>query len=112
MSLSGIKCLDVTHQIAGPWTTELLADLGAEVIKIENPMGGDTSRHYPFFGSAVFATENRGKKSVTLNLKSERGREIATKLALQSIFLSRTLLPDFWIILDLVIAISKRSTRV
>jgi len=84
MSLRGIKCLDVTHQIAGPWTTELLADLGAEVIKIENPIGGDTSRNYPFFGSAVFATENRGKKSVTLNLKSEKGKEIVTKLTQQS----------------------------
>ncbi|MFI5421167.1 MAG: CaiB/BaiF CoA transferase family protein [Nitrososphaerales archaeon] len=82
--LSGIKCLDVTHQIAGPWTTRLLADLGVEVIKIENPTGGDTSRHYPFFGSAVFATENRGKKSVTLNLKSKAGKEIATRLAQRS----------------------------
>ncbi len=84
MSLNGIKCLDVTHQIAGPWATELLASLGAEVIKIENPEGGDTSRTYPFFGSAVFVTENRNKKSVTLNLKTERGKEILLKLAGES----------------------------
>ena len=84
MSLNGIKCLDVTHQIAGPWATETLASLGAEVIKIENPEGGDTSRTYPFFGSAVFVTENRNKKSVTLNLKTERGKEILLKLAGES----------------------------
>jgi len=84
MSLRGLKCLDVTHQIAGPWATELLASLGAEVTKIENPEGGDTSRSYPFFGSAVFVTENRNKKSVTLNLKTERGKEIALKLVGES----------------------------
>ncbi|MFI5450520.1 MAG: CaiB/BaiF CoA transferase family protein [Candidatus Bathyarchaeia archaeon] len=93
MSLSGVKCLDVTHQIAGPWTSELLSDLGAEVIKIENPKGGDTSRSYPFFGNSVFATENRGKKSVTINLKSDRGREIFTKLARQSDILVENFAP-------------------
>jgi len=81
LSLRGIKVLDVTHQIAGPWSTALLSDLGAEVIKVENPKGGDPARKYPFFGSSVFVTENRNKKSITLNLKSERGREIALKLA-------------------------------
>ncbi|HZW58005.1 MAG TPA: CaiB/BaiF CoA-transferase family protein [Nitrososphaerales archaeon] len=82
MSLNGIKVLDITHQIAGPWSTELLIDLGAQVTKIENPTsGGDPARKYPYFGSAVFVSENRGKRSVTLNLKSEKGREIALKLA-------------------------------
>ena len=85
LSLSGIKVLDITHQIAGPWSTELLADLGAEVTKVENPTsGGDPARKYPYFGSAVFVSENRGKQSITLNLKSEKGREVALKLAASS----------------------------
>ena len=80
MSLRGIRVLDVTHQIAGPWSTELLADLGADVIKVENPNGGDPARKYPYFGPAVFVTENRNKKSITLNLKSQKGRAIALEL--------------------------------
>lgn len=81
--LSGIKVLDMTRVLAGPYTTMLLADLGAEVLKIEMPGVGDDSRHFgPFKNgrSLYFVSINRGKSSMTLNLKTERGKEILRRL--------------------------------
>ena len=81
--LSGIKVLDLTRVLAGPYATMLLGDLGAEVIKIEQPGTGDESRNFgPFKNgfSLYFMSVNRGKRSVTLNLKSERGRAIFKQL--------------------------------
>ncbi len=78
-ALSDLLVLDLTRVLAGPYATMLLADMGAEVIKIEEPIKGDDSRHYgPFVGeeSAYFMSLNRDKKSMTLNLKSEQGKEI------------------------------------
>jgi crotonobetainyl-CoA:carnitine CoA-transferase CaiB-like acyl-CoA transferase len=82
--LQGIRVLDLTHYIAGPYCTKLLADYGAEVIKVERPDGGDPARRIgPFLGddpdlekSGLFLHLNTNKKSVTVNLKSEAGREI------------------------------------
>jgi CoA:oxalate CoA-transferase len=77
--LEGVRVLDLSRVMSGPFCTAMLADLGAEVIKIEMPGGGDDSRHFgPFKDgeSAYFMLLNRGKKSMTLDLKSERGREI------------------------------------
>jgi CoA:oxalate CoA-transferase len=77
--LDGVRVLDLSRVMSGPFCTAMLADLGAEVIKIEMPGGGDDSRHFgPFMDdeSAYFMLLNRGKKSMTLDLKSERGREI------------------------------------
>lgn len=77
--LDGVRVLDLSRVMSGPFCTAMLADLGAEVIKIEMPGGGDDSRHFgPFVDgeSAYFMLLNRGKKSMTLDLKSERGREI------------------------------------
>lgn len=78
--LSGIRVLDLTRLLPGPWSTMLLADLGAEVIKIEHPDGGDGSRHgTPRYGrgdsseSVYFCNVNRNKRSVTLDLKSKAG---------------------------------------
>lgn len=74
--LDGLKVLDLTRVLAGPYATMLLSDLGAEVIKIEQPEIGDESRGFgPFRNgfSLYFMSVNRGKRSVTLNLKSERG---------------------------------------
>ena len=81
--LSGIKVLDLTRVLAGPYATMLLGDLGAEVIKIEQPGTGDESRNFgPFKNgfSLYFMSVNRGKRSITLNLKSERGRAIFKQL--------------------------------
>jgi CoA:oxalate CoA-transferase len=82
--LTGIRVLDLSRVMSGPYCTALLADLGAEVIKIETPGSGDDSRHFgPFVGKAsvYFALLNRTKKSVTLNLKDPRARGILGKLA-------------------------------
>ena len=77
--LDGVRVLDLSRVMSGPFCTAMLADLGAEVIKIEMPGGGDDSRHFgPFVDgeSAYFMLLNRGKKSMTLDLKSDSGREI------------------------------------
>ncbi len=71
--LSDIVVIDLTRVLAGPFCTLLLSDLGARVIKVENPEGGDDSRHYgPFINgkSGYFISQNRGKESIALDLKS------------------------------------------
>lgn len=81
--LRGIRVLDLTHVLAGPYATTLLADLGAEVLKIEKPGRGDTTRGTPPFVGEVshyFAAVNWGKRSVALDLKHPEGREIFLKL--------------------------------
>ena len=82
--LHGVKVLDFTQVYAGSFCTLLLADLGAEVIKIERTEGGDTVRndapHTEGGESGTFIILNRGKKGITLNLKSEKGREIVKKM--------------------------------
>ena len=83
-TLSGVTVLDLTRIISGPYGTMLLAFLGAEVIKIEEPLEGDTARrtslYYQDGLSAVFVAGNVGKKSVTLNLKPEKGRALFLRL--------------------------------
>lgn len=84
--LEGVRVLDLTRALAGPYCTMLLADLGAEVLKAERPGHGDDSRGYlPFAGkeSGYFATVNRNKASFTLNLKLPEGQEICRRLATQ-----------------------------
>ena len=81
--LEGIRVLDLTRILAGPYATMILRDLGAEVIKIEQPETGDEARDFgPFKNdfSLYFMSVNRGKKSVTLNLKSPRGKELFLEL--------------------------------
>lgn len=82
--LSGIRVLDLSRILAGPFCTMNLGDMGAEIIKIEQPGKGDDTRSWgpPFAGSeaAYFLGINRNKKSVTLNLKSEEGIKILKKL--------------------------------
>lgn len=78
-ALSDIKVLDLTRVLAGPYATMVLADLGAEIIKIEQPVKGDDSRAYgPYKNgeSAYFMSLNRNKQSLTLNLKAPEGKEI------------------------------------
>ncbi len=81
--LDGIRVLELANYMAGPYCSMLLADMGAEVLKIENPQGGDFSRlSAPFMDgeAAGFMAINRNKKSVALNLKSDRGRELFLEL--------------------------------
>lgn len=81
--LDGIKVLDLTRVLAGPYCTMMLSDLGAEVIKVEIPVTGDDSRAFgPFLHnrSLYFLSINRAKKSVSLNLKSPKGKEILLDL--------------------------------
>ena len=82
-ALSDIKVLDLTRVLAGPYATMVLADHGAEIIKIEQPEKGDDSRAYgPYKNgeSAYFMSLNRNKESITLNLKTPEGKEILKEL--------------------------------
>jgi crotonobetainyl-CoA:carnitine CoA-transferase CaiB-like acyl-CoA transferase len=83
-ALEGVRILDLTQVLGGPFCTSLLADMGAEVIKIENPEKGDPARDQPNITingeSYYFMALNRGKKSITINLKDEKGVEIFNKL--------------------------------
>ncbi|HUC98006.1 MAG TPA: CoA transferase, partial [Candidatus Polarisedimenticolaceae bacterium] len=75
--LEGIRVLELGNFISGPYGAMLLADLGAEVIKVENPQGGDPFRGWDLGGDQPnFWAYNRGKKSVTLNLQTPEGKEI------------------------------------
>ena len=91
-ALSNIRVLDLSRVLAGPWCGQILADLGAEVIKIERPGTGDDTRGWgpPYLKdadgndtseSAYYLCANRGKKSVTLNIATSEGQEIVRKLA-------------------------------
>jgi formyl-CoA transferase len=90
--LVGLKVLDLSRVLAGPWCTQLLADLGAEVIKIERPVVGDDTRHWgpPWFGegekrvAAYFLSCNRGKKSAAIDFSRPDGATLVRKLAEQA----------------------------
>jgi crotonobetainyl-CoA:carnitine CoA-transferase CaiB-like acyl-CoA transferase len=85
-SLAGIRVLDVTQVMAGPYCAMILADLGADVVKIEPPSGDSTRQMPGAIGSdsPSFNAVNRGKRSVVLNLKTREGREIFLRLAAAS----------------------------
>lgn len=86
-ALHDIRVLDLSRVLAGPYCTMMLGDLGADVIKVESPLGDDTRRWGPpYFGSesAYYLCCNRNKRGVVLDLNTEAGREIALKLALKS----------------------------
>lgn len=82
--LAGVKVLDLTSVLMGPYATQIFADLGADVIKIESPEGDTTRRLPPVLGpgqGAMFVNVNRGKRSMAIDLKSEAGRAIVLRLA-------------------------------
>lgn len=83
-ALDGIRIIDTSRVLAGPFCSMILGDLGAEVIKIEHPESGDETRGWgpPYANgeSAYYLSANRNKQSITLNLKSEQGKEIFRKL--------------------------------
>jgi crotonobetainyl-CoA:carnitine CoA-transferase CaiB-like acyl-CoA transferase len=85
--LAGVRVLDLTRVLAGPFCTMMLGDMGAEVIKIEEPGKGDDTRRWPPFlgGEATyFMAVNRNKKSVALNLKAPEGLDVLRRLAVKS----------------------------
>ena len=90
-ALSHLRVLDLSRVLAGPWASQTLADLGAEVIKVERPGSGDDTRGWgpPWVDekggdSAYFASANRGKKSITVDLARPEGQEIVRRLAARS----------------------------
>lgn len=87
-ALTGLTVLDLSRVLAGPWATQMLADLGADVIKVESPGSGDDTRQWgpPWTSneggeSAYFLCANRGKRSITLDLKSDAGKGAIRELA-------------------------------
>ncbi len=94
-ALAGVRVLDLSRILAGPWCAQNLADLGAEVIKVERPGAGDDTRSWgppwlpgadgqPSRDATYFAGANRGKQSVTLDIASPQGQEIVRELAARS----------------------------
>lgn len=93
-SLSHIKVLDLSRVLAGPWCSQILGDLGADVIKVENPAGGDDTRKWgpPFVAdqtgepadAAYYLCANRNKRSIAVNMREPEGRQILQELAAQS----------------------------
>ena len=94
LPLAGMKVLDFSQIMAGPYCTMLLADMGADVIKIEKPNGGDDTRRMgpPFVNgeAAGFLGINRNKRSVILDLKNENGVDTARNMAKTQTCSSRT----------------------
>ena len=106
-ALEGVKVLDLTQYIAGPYCTKLMADYGADVIKVERPDGGDPARRLgPFYEddphhekSGLFLHLNTNKRSVTLNLKVTSGRFILHELVKEADILVENYAPgvmDAW----------------
>ncbi|KAF9114758.1 hypothetical protein BGW39_003261, partial [Mortierella sp. 14UC] len=105
LPLDGLRILDLTRVLAGPYCTQILGDLGAEVIKVENPNGGDDTRAWgpPFTGnqdthidrgeSAYFLSVNRNKKSITVNFRTKEGQEIIHDLVKKSDILVENYVP-------------------
>jgi crotonobetainyl-CoA:carnitine CoA-transferase CaiB-like acyl-CoA transferase len=97
--LDGIRVVDLSRILAGPYCSMLLSDFGADIVKIENPDKGDDTRAYgpPFLDgeSVYFLSINRGKKSLTLNLKTPEAREILTKLIQNADVLLENFRKDF-----------------
>ena len=91
-ALSGIKVLDLSRVLAGPWATQMLADLGADVVKVERPVAGDDTRHWgpPFLQDAAgrdtreasyFTACNRNKRSITVDMAHPQGQALLRRMA-------------------------------
>ena len=99
--LDGVKVLDMTRVLAGPFATMILSDLGAEVIKVERPGGGDDTRAWgpPFLEgkegreSAYFLSVNRNKQSICVDMKSAKGNQILQQLAAKADVLVENYVP-------------------
>src|SRR5829696_3037122 len=87
MPLEGIRVLDLSRVLAGPYCTMMLGDLGADVIKVESAVGDDTRRWGPPYAgteSAYYLSCNRNKRGIVLDLGTAEGRDVALRLALKS----------------------------
>lgn len=97
-ALSGIRVLDLTRVLAGPFCTMQLGDLGADVIKVESVDGGDDTRRWgpPYVGteSAYYLTANRNKRSIALNLKTEQSRDLLAQLIQTADVVLHNFLPE------------------
>ncbi|WP_446034364.1 CaiB/BaiF CoA transferase family protein, partial [Streptomyces olivaceus] len=95
--LEGVTVLDFSRVLAAPMATQILAELGATVVKVERPGGGDETRGFeprlPHGESAYFFAFNRGKRSVALDLKDPRGRDVARRLAARADVVVENFLP-------------------
>ncbi|HPW30578.1 MAG TPA: CoA transferase, partial [Rhodoferax sp.] len=94
-ALGHLKVLDLSRVLAGPWCTQMLADLGADVIKVERPGAGDDTRHWgpPFLKdaqgndttqAAYFTACNRNKRSITIDMAQPEGQELIRQMAVGS----------------------------
>src|SRR5690606_36166395 len=94
-ALENVRVLDLTRILAGPWCTQIMADMGADVIKIEHPKRGDDTRHWgpPWVqdmegeastDSTYYASTNRGKKSVAIDIATPEGAELILDLVKKS----------------------------
>src|SRR5690606_12380726 len=87
-ALAGLKVVDLSHIMAGPACTLMLADMGAEVIKVEKSAGGDDSRRMapPLIGdeAAAFLMMNRNKRGIALDLRTEGGKQVLRRLLAQA----------------------------
>src|SRR3954447_7729155 len=95
--LDGVRVVDLSRVLAGPFCAQLLADFGADVIKVESPEGDENRRWPPLAPdgqSANFGSVNRGKRSLVLNLKNAGAREVLKGLAAQADVLIHSFLPD------------------
>jgi glutaryl-CoA transferase len=97
LPLEGLRVLDLTRALAGPFCAQMLGDMGADVLKVEQPGVGDNARGWgpPFQGgeSSYFLSVNRNKRSLALNLRDERGAEVLRRLILQSDVLLENFVP-------------------
>ena len=82
--LEGVRVVEFSHMVMGPTCGLILADLGAEVVKVEPAPGGDKTRRLPGSGAGYFGTYNRNKRSISVNLKSVEGLKFATHLVRES----------------------------
>jgi formyl-CoA transferase/CoA:oxalate CoA-transferase len=98
LPLAGLRILDLTQVLAGPYCTMILGDLGADVVKVERPGDGDGSRRWgpPFVGgeSAYFMQVNRNKRSIAVDLRADEGREVVRRLVERADVVLHNFLPD------------------
>ena len=113
--LNGIKVLDFTQYLAGPTATRLMAELGAEIIKVEQAKGGDPSRTLPFLKdgrSVYFIQQNRGKKSFCVDFSKPEGVELVRALCRMLMWSLKTMVLASWRNAGLIMPHSNRLTHV